>query len=220
MTNDPSKTPATDPFSDDEDTPSISKGPIGQFGISAIFWVTFMIALSITYLQRSSSSPNLLIEGVVAVAIGIAVGAIIGAFTKQLTNTIIWSTLIAAFGFICVSADSHFTTPLRITWATVGAFSGSVGASVFPNRFPLNAIASAVAAAIVMCIYLFLIVGKATSIQMVDAVAAPIIGFLVGTLIQLLGWMEEQKKISRYFMATLMMVMIIIGSLFVGGLGS
>ncbi len=206
----------TEPRLDEREFNGNSKS---QFGISAIFWATFVIALAITYLQRMDE-PSLLVEGIGSVGIGLLVGSIFGAITKRLTDTIIWSTLIAAFGFICVATDSHFTLPLRIAWATVGAFAGAVSASVLPNRIPLNVLASGLAAGMVMSIYLFLIVGKATSVQLVDAVAAPIIGVLVAVLIQMLTWVEKHQDISRFFMATLLMITILIGTLSSGGLGS
>ena len=189
-----------------------------QFGILAIFWATFIVALSITYLQRMDE-PTLIWEGLSSVGIGLLVGFVVGLFTKQIPTSMIWATLIAAFGFICVASDSYFQTPLRMTWAVVGAVSGTIGATVLPSRFPLNGFACAVAALVVMSIYTFLILGKTTSIQLIDVVAAPVIGFLVASLIELLKWIESQVKVSRYFLATLLMIMIIIGTLLTGGLG-
>ena len=124
-----------------------SKGQ--QYGITALFWVTFLAGLTISYFQRLDA-PEIIEGGIASIVIGLFVGVVIGGLSGNLRNAIFWSTLIAAFGYMSVAKDPHFDVWHRVAWGTVGATCGAVGCSLLVNRFFFNAILCGLFAELVM----------------------------------------------------------------------
>jgi len=99
------------------------KSMVGQFGIPALFWITILAGLTISYFQRLDA-PEIIEGGIATVIIGLLVGALIGGLSGNLRNAIFWSTLIAAFGYMSVAKDPHYDVWHRLAWAAVGATCG------------------------------------------------------------------------------------------------
>ena len=184
--------------------------PQKQFGISALFWLTFMIGLGIAYLH-DQDSPDILIGGLVSVAAGMAVGAIVGSLAGRMGDAVFWATLIAAFGYIATAGDRAFDWEHRLIWAMVGAVTGAVGAVGFPKKIVPNAIACAASAGAVM--FTFWIVTQRQSVDLrFDLFAAPLIGAAIAFFLRSLDWLDSRRKMPRYITATWLLVVVIIGS--------
>lgn len=205
-----------DPLQNDEtavSTPAdIENSKGNQFGIAALFWLTFMVGLGIAYLQEQRT-PNALIGGMASVLVGLGVGAIFGWLSRRLSDAIFWSTLVAAFGFIATAGDGAIYMHNRMAWACVGAVTGAVSAVVFPKSFLANSIVCAISAGLVMLG--FWVVFKNTSADMkFDLYAAPVIGICVSFFVKLLLWLESKRRMPRYITATWLLVVVMIGSAF------
>ena len=180
-----------------------------QFALATVFWATFIFALTLNFLQRHQS-PEILLGAAASVGIGAVVGATIGALMGDTVPTMIWSILIAAFGYICVTIDPLFEMSMLMAWATTGAFIGAVASSCCQRSPLLGAILTGIVGGVVMATYL-LATGMWTFETVVDCGTAPVIGVIVSLMIRLLKWLEQEKGISSYVVATALMIMIVVG---------
>ena len=183
-----------------------------QFGVAALFWITFIAGLGVAYLEKFDS-PSILAGGLLSVVIGLAIGAAVGWMTNRISDGVFWGTLIAAFGFISVVSDPNYSVQShRLAWAAVGALSGSLAATVLPHRILINALLCAVAAGAVMGAF-YLFTSYRSSDLKFDLYGAPIIGFAVSIFVRLLMWLESRQKMPRYITATWLLIVVIIGNL-------
>ncbi len=113
-----------------------------QFGIAALFWVTFAVGLGIAYLERLDS-PDILLGGVLSILIGLVIGSVFGRLTNNFRDAIFWAVLVGAFGYISVASDPIYPPLHRLAWAAVGAVSGAIGGSFLPDRIAINTLACA-----------------------------------------------------------------------------
>ena len=197
----------------------------GQFGMEALFWLTFAIGLGISYL-RQLGSVEIVTDALVAIVMGAVVGVLIGQIGKlfnsqsTLSNAIFWATLIAAFGYISTAGDPRYARVHRLAWAMVGATTGGIAATVFKDRVvsPVllmsNAILCAAVAGLLMGLFVFYARDNIRSADLqFDAYGAPFIGVAVALFVQLLMWLERQKYMPRYITATWLLAAVIVGNL-------
>ena len=203
-------------MSDDEkDEAELTLNPSAnqqQFGITALFWLTFLVGLGIAYLQRMNSV-EIVIGGAVGVAIGMGVGFAIGLATKKVPDAVFWATLVAAFAYISVASDPIYTTPHRVLWAVVGAATAAVASTVMPNRFIVNALICAIVAGLILGLY-WLVARKHPLDLQIDLIVAPLIGVAVALFVRVLMWLESRRTMPRYVTATWLMVVVIVANLF------
>ena len=191
---------------------SPNSGKSRQFGIAALFWLTFLIGLSISYLQQHDH-PLVLEGGLCAIAIGLLIGAAIGWLTGKFRDGVFWATLVAAFAYISVTRDPHFDFAHRLVWATMGATCGAVGSTVLPDRIWVNAILCACFGELVFLIYA--VCSNANTFDLrVDLVGAPVIGIAVAFFLRAIRWLESKQQMPRYVTATWLMVAVILGNIF------
>ncbi|MFK7768866.1 MAG: hypothetical protein AB8B55_16720 [Mariniblastus sp.] len=182
-----------------------------QFGIAALFWMTFLVALALAYLQRQRA-PDILTGGAITIAIGLAVGAVFGFATKKMVDAVFWSSLIASFGYISVSSEPMFyELNHRLAWAGIGAVCGAIAATVYHDWKILNPVLCAVGAAIIMLGF-WMLTTRPTADLNFDLVGAPVIGIAVSFFLRIVTWLESRNSIPRYFTATWFMVVVIVGN--------
>ena len=212
MTERPDTPPGDEPL---DQEPASSKK---QFGIAALFWLTFIVGISLKYLQQLSG-PHILIGGLAAVTIGALIGLFVGQLTRRLADALFWSTLVSAFGYICLARDPANASHLPIAWSTVGAVAAAIGATVATNRIVLNAIACAACATVTMMA--FWASGKQ---QLpvgpmgldIDLIAAPVVGIGIAVLVRIMNWVESRHHTPRYLTATWLLVVVIVGNMIAG----
>ena len=188
-----------------------------QYGIAALFWLTFIFGLAIAYLQRLDA-PSIVAGGIGSVAIGLVVGAIFGLATKKMADAMFWSCLISAFGYISVSSEPlFFQLGHRLAWAGTGAVSGAIAATVFPKNIFVNLILCALGGGIVMLAYWLISKEQSADLNFDVFFGAPLIGIGVSFFVRILMWLESRNNMPRYITATWLMVVVIIGNV-VGGL--
>ena len=190
-----------------------------QFGISAIFWVTFTFGLGLSYLQ-SMRSHEIVIGGLTSLAVGMLVGAVIGKLSSRTGDGFFWGTLIAVFAYMSVIGISNYDAGLRLAWATVGAFTGAISGTLLDREGTAKiqrsdfktALIAAVAAFVIMFTYASF--GRMTFDLRLDQYAAPLIGIAVVFFVKLIIWVENQHIMPRYITATWLLVIILVGNTF------
>ena len=183
-----------------------------QYGITALFWVTFLVGVGIAYLQRLNSE-EILIGAAIGIGLAVLIGGLVGLITKNVSDSFFWATLVAAFAYISVATDPNYDQVHRIVWAIVGAFTAAIAATVFTKRPFLSASIGAVVA--FGCLGIYWLVTRNQSIDLkVDLIAAPIIAFAVAGFVRLLMWLESKKKMPRYLTASWLLAIVIIANYF------
>ena len=183
-----------------------------QFGIAALFWTTFLVGLTIAYLQRLDS-PDILIDAFFAIVLGVIIGSVVGFVTKKFGDAIFWATLIAAFGYISTASDPVYISYHRLAWAVVGAVSGAIAATIFTKHIWGNLISSAIGAGLAMAGYYSLAKNLPNSADLTfDVFGAPVIGAAIAILIRIVLWIEQEQKTPRYITATWLLIAVVIGN--------
>ena len=204
-----SSTASTDSPSKSTNSPSKKK----QFGIAALFWATFAIGLTIAYLQQLDQA-DILVGGLIAVAIGIVVGLIVGRLVGNVFDALFWSTLIAAFGYISVASDPMYShLGHRLAWAGVGAMTGAIGATCWTNRIALNLFVCGLVAFLVMLGFSLVTTFRSADLT-IDVNMSPFIGFAIGVFLFMLRWVESNHDMPRYVTATWLLAAVILGNLY------
>lgn len=203
---------ADDPFSDDAISDAPPEESRAQFGIAAMFWVTFLIGLGIAYLQRFDD-PQVVVGGVISMAIAVVIGFAIGWLAKRLADSLFWATLIAAFAYICVVSDPIFSTNHRLVWAGIGAATGAVAATCYVNKPIINAILCALVSGMIMMVYWWFSSGSSAD-RNLDVIAGPLIGIGVSVFVRLISYLESRKKSPRYVTATWMLAIVILANIY------
>lgn len=184
-----------------------------QFGINAIFWATFVAALALGYL-RQFGSPNLIVSGAIVVATAAIVGSLLGWPVHRVGDAAYWSVVIAAAAFLSVAGDSAASAPFRYAWSSVGILAGAACGAVAPRRLLQRVCFGAIAGGGGM-----LIGSMAMAVHdlewVFDLICAPIIGGLVGVLIEWIMWLERQSYTPRYVTASWLLCAVIGGNLLV-----
>lgn len=88
-----------------DDTIAIRSPARPQFGINAMLWATFVIALALGYL-RQFNSPNLFASAAIVLVTAAVIGVLIGWPVKRIGDTTYWSVVITTAAFLSVSGDA------------------------------------------------------------------------------------------------------------------
>lgn len=181
-----------------------------QFTLGAIFGMFFALALYFAYLRQIDSAAVL--YGCVAVAMGLVVGGASGWVAGHLVDAAYWAALCAALGYIATAGESSLGTAFHLAWAGVGTAAGAGSNLVGRHRFFLRVLLAGLGGALAMGIYLCLIQGT-TAENLFDAICAPVVGVLIGVLIQILQWLEADRRLPRYTIATWLLCAVMVGNL-------
>lgn len=199
----------TDPFQDEPDSTPVNA--TRQFGIAALFWLTFIVGLGLAYLQQLEGR-GILLGGIITIGMGLLTGGIVGWLSKKLADAIFWSTLVAAFGYICVCSESvGYSLNHRLAWSALGAITGAISASVLRQVWWLNLLLSALAAASVMGGFWYFSETRSADLFL-DLVAAPMVGAGVSIFVWIQLTLESKRPIPRYMTATWLLVVVVVGN--------
>lgn len=184
-----------------------------QFGISALLWATFVVALALGYL-RQFNSPTVFISALIVMTTSVVIGVLIGWPVKRIGDAAYWSVVITAAAFLSVAGESSAPPIFRYAWSTVGMFAGAACGAVASGQLVRRMFFGALAGGGGMLV---------CSTQMpvhdlewiFDLTCAPIIGGLVAVLIELILWLERQSYTPRYVTASWLLCAVIIGNLLV-----
>ena len=140
----------------------------------------------------------------------IVVGMIAGIHTKRSVPAGFWSVVIAAAAFFSTVREVRYGIELPLSWTVVGLLVGAFCGAI-PYGKPI------------WRIVIGAIVGGSTMAGFgafhtmhpeftFDLICAPIVGALIGLLIELVEWVESHMKWPRYVTAVWVLSAVIVGN--------
>jgi hypothetical protein len=193
----------SDPHTKSVDT----SGSRPQFGLGGVFGMFFALGLYLAYLRQIDAAAAL--YGCLAILMGLAVGGAIGLAAGHLVDAVYWASLCAALGYVATAGEP---IDFCMAWAGVGTAAGA-GANLVDYRRPfLRVFIAGLGAALVMGGYLWIVHGTVLASRF-DAICAPIVGALIGVLIEVLQYVEADRRLPRYTIATWLLCAVLAGNL-------
>jgi hypothetical protein len=202
-------------MSDPTTAPSVVNSSRPQFGLGAIFGTIFALGLYFAYLRQIDAAAVL--YGCLAILMGLAVGSASGLATGHFVDGAYWASLCSALGYVATAGETTLGTEFRLAWAGVGTAAGAGANLVGRNRPFLRVFFAGLGAALVMGAYLGIVHGTVFANRF-DAVCAPIVGALIGVLIEILQFVEADRRLPRYTIATWLLCAVLAGNLAVAHL--
>jgi hypothetical protein len=190
------------------DAPSPAIRP--QFHLAAIFWILTALGLYLAFLRNEGAQTVLF--GAFALLGGALWGLVCGALVRRFVEPMYWATLCAAFAYVSVAREPAFDHTFQFAWATVGAVAGGLAGMPQHSRPLLRMLLGGVAGGLVMGGYVLFASGGPRE-KMFDALCAPVVGALVGLLIAALRYVEVDRRLPRYTIATWLLCAVLLGNL-------
>jgi hypothetical protein len=184
--------------------------PRAQFGLATIFGLLFAMGLYLAYLRRIDSAAVL--YGCVAIGMGLVLGSVAGLISRRLADAAYWGALCAALGYVATVDERAFDVGFRLAWAAVGAAAGA-GSHLLRGRRPAwQLLCAGLGSALAMAIYLVTVDGTLLT-NLFDAVTAPIVGSLIAVLILIMQYLEADRRLPRFTIATWLLCAVLAGNL-------
>lgn len=183
-----------------------------QFGLPAAMWTTFVIGLSLAYL-RTLGEYSVFSNGVLAIAGAAMLGIVVGSCCGRIKDATYWSLMITTAAYLSVAGDKTSGSAFHFAWASVGAAAGCVSGAAAASRMKTRIIGASLAAGAVMLSFSAAFPGHVDMVF--DLISAPLIGGLVGVLVQIILWVESNSNSPRYVTASWLLLSVIGGNLLV-----
>ena len=184
-----------------------------QFGIRAMLWATFVVALALGYL-RQFNAPALLPSAAIVMTTAVLVGALIGWPLGRIGDAAYWAVVIAAAAFLSVAGDLAAPVMFRYAWSSVGIMAGAACGAVAPRHLYRRVFFGALAGGTGMAVCSMAMPLHDLE-RLFDLICAPIVGGLVAVLIELILWLERRHDSPRYITACWLLCAVIVGNLLV-----
>ncbi len=184
-----------------------------QFGLRAILWTLLVIGMTLAYLRRLES-PAVFLEGTVVVAMAVIVGGAIGWCAGRTGDATYWSVVITTAAFLSVAGERANGPLFSIAWSAVGTTAGSCCGLIPQNRLVWRMLTGCFVAGATMLVFSAALTAGTVEI-LFDLACAPLVGALVGLLIEVILWLERQSYAPRYITASWLLCAVIIGNLMV-----
>lgn len=195
------------------DTTPTTSATRSQFGISAMLWATFAVALALGYL-RQFDSPDVFVSGAIVLATAVLVGGLIGWPVGRIGDSMYWAVVIAAAAFLSVAGELAAPLAFRYAWSSVGMMAGAACGAIAPRQLVRRVMIGAAAGGGAM-----LVCSTAMPVRDLewwfDLICAPMVGALVAVLIELIFWLERQSYAPRYITASWLLCAVIVGNMLV-----
>ena len=178
--------------------------------MGAIFGMMFALGLYLAYLRQIDAAAAF--YGCLAVGLGAAVGGAGGLVAGRPVDATYWAALCAALGYVATAGEATEGIAFHFAWANVGAAAGTGAHLVGRHRPVLSVCAAGAAAGLAMLAYLW-ISHQSVLAEQFDAICAPIVGALIGVLIVILQYLEADRRLPRYTIATWLLCAVLVGNL-------
>ena len=190
-----------------------------QFSLQMLFWLTFNVGMAMAYLR--SHGPEVLGRGLLTIGGALLAGVVFGRLRRRTGEATFWAVLSSACALL-----GALDVPLDWAWGAVEAVAGAVaGALAGSPRSPdaagalvvgkplRTAGATALAGLAVFggCVLLVRPSGGAS--LTFDLVGAPIVGGLLGILVEVITALERRGTLPRYITASVLLLAVIVGDL-------
>ena len=184
-----------------------------QFGLRAIFWIVLVIGIALAYL-RNIGPPRVILMGAIIVITAVIVGAVIGWCAGRVRNSMYWAVLISAAAFLSVAGERAYGPMFLIAWSAVGMSSGACCGCIAQGKLLRRMLVGSLSAAGTMLVFSAGLSSSAPEV-LFDFACAPIVGALVGLLIEIILWLESEDFAPRYITASWLLCAVVIGNLLV-----
>ncbi len=181
-----------------------------QFGLRAALGTFFALGLYLACVRQYD--PQAVLPGSLVVVVGLTVGAVSGWAVGRAVDAAYWASLCAALGFLATTSVPNLPMDFRLAWGGVGAAAGAGANLVARSRPWLRFFFAGLGATLVMGAYLIMAYDSLYGSRF-DAFCAPIVGVLVGVLIQIVQFVEADRRLPRYSLATWLICAVLIGNL-------
>jgi hypothetical protein len=184
-----------------------------QFGLRAMLWTLLAIGMTLAYLRRLET-PAVFLDGTIAVAIAVVVGGVMGWIAGRTGDATYWSVIITTAAFLSVAAERAYGPTFPIAWSAVGTTAGVCCGLIAPGRLFWRMLAGGLIAGATMLVFSAIWATRSVEVYF-DLLCAPIVGALVGLLIEIILWLERKSYAPRYITASWLLCAVIIGNLMV-----
>lgn len=191
--------------------PAASSSSRPQFGLGAMLGCFVAMGMALAYL-RQYDSIQLFWNGLIVLILAVLWGVIVGSLTRRRRETTFWSVVISAAGYLSVVGETHYGVGFHFAWSAVGAAAGAAAAAVSTGLLRRMAL-SCLSGTAPMLIYFAFFSQRGG--EEFDLLAAPVVGALIGLLVEIIMWLERQSQIPRYVTASWLLCAVIIGNLMV-----
>ena len=189
-----------------------------RFGLQAVLWTFLVIGMTLGYLRRLQS-PEVFLEGLIILVIAAIVGATIGWGPRRVADTTYWSLVITTAAFLSVVGERSQGPMYAISWSAVGMAVGACCGLIGQGRLFKRMFTGFVVAGMTMLMWSATLLSatlRAGSLELLfDLATAPVVGALVGLLIEIILWLEGKSYAPRYITASWLLCAVIIGNLLV-----
>jgi hypothetical protein len=189
-----------------------------RFGLQAMLWTFLVMGMTLAYLRRLQS-PAVFLEGSVVLATAAIVGAAIGWWPRRVADATYWSVVISTAAFLSVVGERSQGPMFAISWSAVGIMTGACCSLITDSRLLLRMFTGCLVAGITMLVCSATLLPatlRAGSIELLfDLASAPVVGALVGLLIEIILWLERKSYAPRYITASWLLCAVIMGNLLV-----
>jgi hypothetical protein len=144
-------------------------------------------------------------------AIAAVLGSALGWCVGRVGDGAFWSVVITTAAFLSVAGDQDYG---KMAWPATGMTAGACSGLIAQRKLFLRMLSGAVVAGATM-----LACSAALHISTIDSLfnlaCAPVVGALVGLLIEMISWLECQDYAPRYVTACWLLLAVIAGNLMV-----
>ena len=186
--------------------------PRAQFGLGALLGCFVAVAMALAYLQRFNS-PAVFGNGAIVFIMAALLGAVVGRAVKRTGEAIFWSVIISAAGYLSVVGELRYGVAFHYAWSSVGATSGAAVAMIPAGKLGRRMTVGGLAGGATMLIFFVCFSHRAG--WELDLLFAPIVGALVGVLVEIIMWLEARSRMPRFVTASWLLCAVIIGNLLV-----
>jgi hypothetical protein len=180
-----------------------------QFTLASLLWTMFLIAMALVYL-RQFHSQKLLVTGCVMVCVAAVFGAIVGSVRQRAADASYWAVVATAAAYLSVAGERSHEPLFQVAWASVGMVAASFGGAVAAQRVFRRMLLAGFTGGLTM---LFFSTDMQAGPEMLfDLICAPIVGALIGLLIECILWIERRARIARYVTATWLLLAVVAGN--------
>ena len=170
-----------------------------QFGLGTVLGMFFALGLYLAYLRQYEAEA--VIYGCLAVLMGLAVGGASGFAAGHLADAAYWASLCAALGYVATVGEPNLGVEFRLAWSAVGAVAGA-GTNLVPRKRPWLPHVRRGTGGNTRHGSLRPGFPRSALADPFDLMCAPIVGVLIAVLIEILQYVEADRRLPRYTIAT------------------
>jgi len=192
-----------------------SKTAKGQFRLLDVLASMLVIGLMLAYLKQYEAQLVLTVGGG-SIAAAIPIGLALGYFTGRSFDAAFWAVVIATAACFSTIGERIYGVGILFpfSWSAVGAVTGACCGAIPRQKLLLRIMIGGFVGWFIMWLFGFIPDMKTGDYQF-DLYCAPVVGALVGLLIELVMWVESKRYAPRYVTACWLLSAVMLGNILV-----